>query len=82
MTPIFSMPALSYREAHFLETMLTDYIRSWTHYFEDNDEPVACVDCSAYLAEGEPHGDGCEVQIAHDILNRLHGHPLPHEEVG
>lgn len=82
MTPIFSFLALSYREAHFLEDVLTEYIKANTHFHVDSDEPCACIDCSAYLAEGEPHADGCEVQIAHDILNRLHGHPLPHEEVG
>ena len=77
MTPIFVAPPLTYREAHFMETMLQEYIRLNTHWVED--EAVSCADCSCSIIDGEPHHPDCDVQIAYDLLNRLDGYPLPHE---
>lgn len=76
MTPVLVTIPLTYREAHLIEKLLTAYLTNC----EGN--PVAeCEECGADLMKEFPdHSSNCPVQVAHDILNRFSGHPLPHEQ--
>ena len=71
MSPIFVKCVLTYREVHALDGILRRYI-------VDNEEDY-CKCCGKDLLVGEHHNFDCSVQVAHDMLHRLDGHPLPHE---
>lgn len=71
---VFCVPELSYREARVLDRMCAEFIELHT-------PNGACDFCKAFDSLTDaPHDPDCEVQVAHDLRNRLSGHLLPGEK--
>lgn len=75
---IFAQPSLTYREAHVVEEACRNLIDLNLVYYDG--ELSECLSCGADLLNDDRHHENCKVTVAQQLIDRLCGGKLPHEE--